>query len=152
MIYSELLEKSREAGAEACRLAEEAEAVKMSEIGKCKDMSAWVGYTFESSSGLTPEFALFAKQFRAYVTRNLPDGIKLVSFTRGHFYVSGFILNANTGKYVYFSSDDVRWDLCGGWYKKLLIRTAKHDKDYTGGANESAPLAELSARASEMTL
>ncbi len=93
----------------------------------------WIGYEFESSSGLTQEFVNFVKDFKKAVISQLPEGYKLVSFSRGHFYVSGFIQNS-AGKYVYFSIRDVRF-FKNAWCTNILIRTAKNDKDFTGGAN-----------------
>ena len=45
---------------------------------------------------------------------------------------SGFIQNAATGKTVYYSFQDYRYD---SWKTQILIRTAKDEKDYHGGAN-----------------
>lgn len=96
-------------------------------------MKKWVGHTFESSFGLVQEFANFAKDFKKAIKRELPEGYELVSFNRGHFYVSGFIKGLDN-KYVYFSTSDVRY-FKDGWYNNILIRTAKSDKDFTGGNN-----------------
>ena len=70
-------------------------------------MEKWIGFRFESSTGLTPEFAQFAKEIKKYIKNILaPIGAELISFNRGHFYVSGFI--KKDSKYVYFSISDVR--------------------------------------------
>lgn len=95
-------------------------------------MEVWLGFKFESSCGLTREFAAFNRDFRSWVKKNLSEGARLVSWNRGHFYCSGFIERA--GKFVYFSCSDVR-SFRDEWHDNLLIRTAKHDKDYRGGGN-----------------
>lgn len=94
---------------------------------------------FVSSSGKTPEFMDFTKTFKA----ELHSVLKVmrcqnITFNVGHFYISGFFDDAN-GQLWYFSIDDVRWmsDMT------LLVRTAQHRKDYTGGTNQYAPLNNL---------
>ena len=49
----------------------------------------------------------------------------------GHYYFYGFFMYKN--QYWYFSSGDCRFKLFSG----MLIRTAKNNKDYTGGCNQS---------------
>jgi cysteinyl-tRNA synthetase len=97
-------------------------------------MERWLNNSFESSSGLTPEFATFAKDFKKAITDSIKDNFELVNWSRGHFEVFGFLKNKTTEKMVYFSISDVRyWQ--NEWYDHILIRTAEHDKDYTGGSN-----------------
>ena len=97
----------------------------------------WIGFQFESSSGLTDEFAQFAREFKKHILGVLPSGSELVSWSRGHFEVTGFVKRDN--KFVYFSISDVR-HFQNSWYEDILIRTAQHDKDYTGGSNCSTAL------------
>ena len=49
----------------------------------------------------------------------------------------GFVRRGD--KFVYFSTSDVRFDRFG-WADRLLVRIAKHAKDYTGGRNQSTEL------------
>ena len=42
---------------------------------------------------------------------------------------------------MYFATSDVRWN--DDWFKSVLVRTAEHDKDYTGGRNNFTPLMEF---------
>jgi hypothetical protein len=93
-------------------------------------MKKWKNYRFESSCYKTEEFKAFARDLKKYINKNLPPSSKLVNWSVGHFYVSGFIQKGE--QYVYFSVGDVRY--CN-WYDNVLIRTAAHDKDYTGGQN-----------------
>ena len=86
-----------------------------------------------SSGGTTGEdFKAFSHLYHKWVSQNLPEGAKLEKFSSGHYDLSGFI--EKDGKYVYFSISDVR-HFPGDWYKNILIRTAKSNKDYTGGSN-----------------
>lgn len=98
---------------------------------------------FASSSGLTPEFKSFAVKFQNAIKKELPEGASLVNYNRGHFYVYGFIKLANE-KLFYFSLSDVRFFTDS----KLLLRTAKHEKDYTGGTNNYVELKEGSLKRS----
>lgn len=52
---------------------------------------------------------------------------------------SGFIKDPASGRLVYFSAD------ASACYNgnKILYRTAKHDRDYTGGTNRYADFSEL---------
>jgi hypothetical protein len=87
---------------------------------------------FESSSGLTQQFADFYRLFKKEFTKVLKNlGAMKIRISRGHFYISGFFQLAD-GRIWYFSLGDVRW---GSFRDKLLIRTAKSFEDYTGGAN-----------------
>lgn len=108
--------------------------------GVKEGMAAWVGFHFQSSSGLTEEFAAFDRDYRSWVKKNLPKGAALVAWSRGHFECSGFIERA--GRFVYFHTSDVRF-FPDGWYNDILVRTAKSAKDYTGGANQSTPLSRF---------
>jgi len=90
-----------------------------------------LGNGFESSSGLTPEFLEFFKVFKREFKKEL-NSIKAsnITFSRGHFYVSGFF-TVNNQPY-YFSLSDVRGM---GNLGTLMYRTANDYKDYTGGQN-----------------
>lgn len=90
---------------------------------------------FESSSYTTPEFATYASTFKREVKKRLTEiGAELLDFSRGHFYVSGFFKKGD--QIYYFSQSDVRWSVDD----KILVRTAKHVKDYTGGASNYSEL------------
>lgn len=108
----------------------------------------WIGYEFESSSGLTQEFADFTKDFKKAITSQLPEGYKLVSSNRGHFYISGFV-KSPANKYVYFSTSDVR-HFKDEWYNNILIRTAKGDKDFTGGVNRYTSFKDFKINVTEL--
>lgn len=90
--------------------------------------------TWEFSSGCTtgPDFKIFARKFKSYIKKNLPVNSELVGYSVGHYDLVGFIKRQD--KYVYFSLSDVRHFPCE-WFKNILIRTAKHEKDWLGGSN-----------------
>ena len=106
------------------------------------DIKRWLDYDFVSSSGLTGEFALFVKEYKKAIKGIISPNLELVEFTRGHFYISGFLKNITSGKFIYFSTSDVRGKN-NEWYNSILIRTAKNIKDYTGGANRFTEFEKL---------
>ena len=59
---------------------------------------------------------------------------------------SGFIKDPVSGRLVYFSTD------ASACYNgdKVLYRTAKHDRDYTGGINRYADFSELSKAVTDL--
>jgi len=104
-------------------------------------INKWLDYTFESSSGLTEEFAQFARDFKKELIKVIKPDFELINYSRGHFEISGF-LKDKYGKFIYFSTSDVRY-FKNEWFNNILIRTAQHDKDYTGGRNCSTTWQEL---------
>jgi len=109
----------------------------------------WVNYKFQSSSVTTKEFKAFVRDFRKFIKANLPINSELISLDKGHFYLSGFIKRDN--KFVYFSCSDVRGSN-NEWYNSLLIRTAKHEKDFTGGSNNFIKLNNFKEKADKLLL
>lgn len=106
-----------------------------------KGIDKWIGNVFVSSSGLTKEYAEFYKDIKSYL-KKLTAGKYEMELGRGHFYFSGFFKNLETGKWVYVNCADVRF-FKNEWYNRLLVRTAKNNKDYTGGKNEFSTLSSL---------
>ncbi len=121
------------------------------QVTSFKKLEDWRGNSFESSSATTPEFAAFANMYRARMKKiAAANGLELVAFNRGHFYCSGFFQAKTSGKLAYFSISDVRsWP--DGWHEDILVRTAQHAKDYTGGANQRATLQNLGATLARLT-
>ena len=99
---------------------------------------AWAGHEFESSCYKTPEF----KKFASDVKRAIKSPNLAISFNVGHFYVSGMVRNAGTGKYAYFSVSDVRF-FPDEWKNNVLFRTAEHSADWTGGRNQYCNIQSL---------
>jgi len=107
-----------------------------------KTIMKWEGNTFQSSTGLTEEFARFARDFKKYLREVCSTDYDIVNFSRGHFYLSGFVKRRFNGKLAYFSISDVR-HFPDSWIDNTLVRTAEHEKDYTGGSNNSCKIDEL---------
>ena len=89
---------------------------------------------------VSKEYNTFQNAFKREMNKIAENiGATLVSFSKGHYYVSGFI--ERNGKYVYFNYDS---SLCGDRATPKLkdsdamyCRTAKNEKDYCGGDNNS---------------
>ena len=144
--YRSLLEEAQALETSARALREKAELVHKEE--RKKDISKWVGYHFESSSSLTPEFAEFSLQ----VTKELKKikGYELAAYSRGHFEFSAFLKNKATGNFAYVSCSDVRF-FSDQWWTNLLIREARNEKDYRGGRNFECKFTEIKKIADQLT-
>lgn len=111
-------------------------------------MVKWYDHEFESSSGLTEEFSNFSRDFKRDLLKQTGRKFELVNYNRGHFDISGFLKNKESGKYVYFSIGDVRG---AHWQYSILVRTAEHEKDYSGGANTFASYEQLAYAAERLS-
>jgi len=88
---------------------------------------------FESASFKTPQFIEFAKTFKKEFINELKTiGAVLTDYNVGHFYLSVFFKVGD--KCYYFSLNDVRDSGLEGEIS-LLYRTARNNKDLTGGHN-----------------
>lgn len=85
----------------------------------------------------SPEFKSFARKFKNKIKKQLDKiGGTNLEQNNGHYYVSGFFdYNCQT---YYYSISDVRY------FPKaeMLIRTAKHHRDFTGGSNHFVSLSD----------
>ena len=86
---------------------------------------------FGSSSNKTPQYLTFHRTFKREFTKHLLGiGCKDIQFHKpNHFDVSGFFTGPNNRTF-YFSIGDLRWNK-----ERIMIRTASHYKDYSGGSN-----------------
>jgi len=93
---------------------------------------------FESSCHRTPEYLAWHKLFKREMTAYLKSlGAETVEiFSPNHFDMSGFFLKNQ--QWVYFSLSDLRWSK-----DDMLVRTAKNNKDYTGGTNNFVSLQDF---------
>lgn len=86
---------------------------------------------FGNGTRTTPEFDSFVRRTRNDFRKHLSDVAEKIEINKGHFYFSGFLTRKSDGQAIYFSISDVRY-FPG---ERMLIRTAKDYKDYTGGSN-----------------
>ena len=103
-----------------------------------KTLQPFVGHRFSSGSYIGDDFKSFNTKYRNAIKKLLPNGYELHSWNRGHYYCSAVIKDSD-GRFIYMSIGDVRyWP--HEWVEQILIRTMKHDKDWTGGANHRTDL------------
>lgn len=100
------------------------------------------------------EFIQFAKDMKSTIREICKENdAELVQWSVGHYDVNGFILR--NGKYVYFSYSEPRYmeiDLNrSDPMLGILIRTTKHEKDYTGGPNNFCNIHTFSTFLCELT-
>ena len=115
-----------------------------------KHVQQWIGVQFVSSASLTPQFARFARAYKQALIAALGEDFALVRWNRGHFYVSAFFRHTRTGRFVYLSCADVRFSP-NEWYERILIRQARSERDFTGGANHYVALDCLPEAALRLT-
>ena len=86
-----------------------------------------------------PRSAEFNRVIKSMLKAMFPDCTILQ--TKGTWcYASGFIKSERTGKCVYYCFDDYRYCV---WNHSILIRSAKDETDYTGGANRYTSLEDM---------
>ncbi len=93
---------------------------------------ALLAQEFESDSRRTPQYLEFHRTFKREFSKALTSmGCSKVEIGKpNHFDVSGFFTGPNE-QIWWFRLEDLRWNK-----DTILIRTAKHYKDYTGGPNQ----------------
>ena len=103
-------------------------------------MHKWRRHSFSSGTTNGDDFKQFFSEFKTTLKRECKKlGIEVIPFKINHYCFTGFV--KKDGKYIYFSVGDVRYD--GVWFNRILYRTAKHEKDWTGGGNNWTTLENL---------
>lgn len=107
------------------------------------ELRKYLTHTFSLGSTTGKDYKTFQTKYVNYL-RSLCKlhGWELVNVGRNHYCFAAFIRNAEN-KYIYLSISDVRY-FNNEWYYHILIRTAKHERDYRGGMNNYACLTTLS--------
>lgn len=115
-------------------------------------------YTKWQSSVLMDAGAYVSREYRNFQTALVREISKyanavdatVVSNAKGHYFTSCFI--ERNGKFIYLNhSSDIRMiDGVSIDLDSFLIRTAKHEKDYTGGSNHYCHLSKLQSMIDEL--
>ena len=107
-----------------------------------KDLEKYINYGFSSGPYTGEDYKSFERKYINYL-RSLckANNWELAKVSKNHYEFTAFIQN-RYNRYIYFSISDVRF-FSNEWCKHILYRTAKHDKDYTGGSNCYTTLPEL---------
>lgn len=113
------------------------------------------GHAFEDCISVTSkDFESFCRKLKNALKKDaLAMGFTDVTLTKGHYYLSGF-LNRDD-QYVYYSFSVERGETPTYLDKNdcmhaFLYRTAKDDKDFSGGANHFCRLSELLVKTKEL--
>ncbi len=109
-----------------------------------KMLAKYGNLPFVSSSVETPEFYILSKRLKATMQKDIEENfpnLEISVWSKGHFYISGFITRKNDGAIFYFNISDVRcWNVATSL---ILYRSARHLKDYFGGMNLYCRACEL---------
>lgn len=108
---------------------------------KTNNIGKWLYHEFEPSERKTgKDFTNFTHNLKAEINAQIKEyGCELMVFSKGYFFVSGFVYNPANHKIMYFHVGDVR--NTGAWHRKVLVREATSTKDYTGMQNQWTDLA-----------
>lgn len=118
-------------------------------IGNKMKTTKWIGFNFnkngwsETHENHSNAADQFARDFRSDLKQMLKGSEwEVYNFHPNWFCGSGFLYNKEKDKWVYFSHSDTRY-FQDSWNDHLLIRTAKHEKDYTGGSNHYCSFSDI---------
>ena len=110
-------------------------------MAKLEDLEKYLNYEFSSGCYTGEDYKEFERKYINYLkTICKENGWRFVNALKNHYEFSAF-LEVNY-HFIYFSICDVRY-FKNEWYNNILIRTAKSDKDYTGGSNYYTDLPNL---------
>ena len=111
----------------------------------------WVGFDFnrdgwsETHENRNDAVAQFGRDFRSDLKSMLKGtDWEVYGLTTNYFYISGFLRNEKENKWAYVCCSDVRF-FKDEWHDSLLIRSARDNKDYTGGQNRFCAFADIPA-------
>ena len=110
-------------------------------MAKLNELEKYLGYEFSSGCYTGQDYITFQNKYINYLRSMCKkNGWELVNIGRNHYCFTCFI---KTGKkYVYLSISDVRY-FQNEWYYNILVRSALHERDYTGGSNQYTKLPNL---------
>ena len=89
-----------------------------------KSLQPFVNYVFSSGGYIGDDFKSFNTKYKNAIKKLLPNGYEIKD---------------TDGRFIYMSISDVRY-FPNEWVNDILIRTMKHDKDWTGGVNHFTDL------------
>ncbi|MBQ8749088.1 MAG: hypothetical protein IJZ29_01270 [Clostridia bacterium] len=109
---------------------------------KLNELKKYLNYEFSTGCYTGDDYKEFERKYISYLKAMCKEyGWELVKANKNHYEFSAFFKDADDN-YVYFSISDVRY-FQNEWYNHILVRTAKHDKDYSGGQNNYTNLESL---------
>ena len=104
-------------------------------MAKLSELKKYLDYEFSTGCYTGEDYKSFQNKYINYLRSICKEnGWIFVSASRNHYCFSACIKN-NDGNFIYLSISDVRF-FQNEWFNHVLIRTAKNEKDYTGGSNK----------------
>lgn len=115
--------------------------------------SKWDGESLCSGVGNSKATASFCRGFKNMLTRELtPYGIEVVTFKQGYGDCSGFLKKDD--KYIYiayhYPMAMAKVDFSEVGVHGVLYRTARSERDYSGGTNNFSSIEKLPRNILEM--
>jgi len=109
---------------------------------KLNELKKYLNYEFSTGCYTGEDYKEFERKYISYLKSMCKEySWELVKANKNHYEFSAFFKDTDDN-YVYFSISDVRY-FQNEWYNHILVRTAKHDKDYSGGQNNYTNLENL---------
>ena len=110
-------------------------------MAKLEELQKYLDYEFSTGIYTGEDYKKFQNKYINYLRSICKErGWEVVNVGRGHYYFSLFI--KENDNYIYLAIHDVRYNP-NSWYNNILVRHAKHEKDYTGGYNRYTGLVKL---------
>ena len=102
-------------------------------MANLNELYRYVDYQFSTGVETGAGYKSFERKYINYLKSIAKEyGWNVVNVGKNHYEFSLFF--ENNGKFVYVSISDVRYFKNEFW-NRILYRTAKSEKDYTGGRN-----------------
>ena len=123
-----------------------------------KTVKSFRNYNFENCDvdpkyyGDFPHANFFKGEFLPVARREFKNLAKKLgaelTFRGNYFEYSAFFKKSD--KCIYVRIGDVRYNIGGNWYDKVLYRTAKDEKDYRGGENNYCSYDKLESEMNDL--
>lgn len=114
------------------------------------DYNKWLKHTFSSGSSTGKDYEEFQKKMKLDLKKIAQEhNLELYSFSKNHYEFSAVLKDSQENKFIYISIPDVR-GFTNDWYNHVLIRTMKHEKDWTGGNNNYCCWKEVGIKARQL--
>ena len=112
-----------------------------------KLLKTYENYKFQSNTYETPEFRTFCTKLKNAMNKDIKESypdLEVKVWSRMHFDIAGFITRKSDGAIFYFTIRDVScWNVATNLQ---MYRSARHLKDFVGGANIWCELKNLLGR------
>ncbi|MCL2369683.1 MAG: hypothetical protein FWC80_00405 [Firmicutes bacterium] len=130
-------------------IVKEQQSPKVIDLDIPKNLNYYHGHEFSSGSYAGKDYLAFQRVYLNHLKKlATANSWELARASKRHYEFSAFIKN-NKNHIVYMSISDVR-GVNDQWFKNVLVRTARHEKDYTGGRNNFTSLPNLASKIGQL--